>query len=469
MESAIGVGEHIVGAMAPQFEHLGTHERSAGWSLKAVLAVYAGLPDPAYLEAARKIAAVAFREQKPDEGGAWPHLLPLDHAGGHPGAEGNNLFLIERPAGRPEGLPRGDRRPPGGQGADYGRGLGAEVPSIRRSAAGPNSASRTGEPYYTPSTGLNLLVADAVAYVGLLTGEPRYGKVVAQALRSALVERAPDFGKSLAQRLVYTDTTLAMLQQLLLAVDPLGGRAFLADDGFLDALATTPDAARFSVRSPTVKIFHARATGAAPVLLATRRPHGARPKDMETGTLVVRGADGAEVARQEFSTDHPYECRIPLAAGKTYRVEVTDDERSVWDLAGDDVRVVAEVAKGFGIGGVGRARYHFFVPEGCREFSVVVEGVHTGTYGGAVIGPDGKLAALHRGANEGKTQLAWAAEKTPPAKTPPVATLRVEPAAADCGKVWDLVLWAQGDIRCSLAGVPPFLSRRKADWFVPSK
>ena len=47
------------------------------------------------LEAAERIVAVPLREQKfDDDGGAWPHILPRDHSGGHPGARGNNLFLM---------------------------------------------------------------------------------------------------------------------------------------------------------------------------------------------------------------------------------------------------------------------------------------------------------------------------------------------------------------------------------------
>ena len=79
----LGVGEHITWAMSRDFKTLGTHERSAGWSLKAILSLYRSTYDPLYLEAARRIAAVALGEQKFNDGGAWPHPLPEDHAGGH--------------------------------------------------------------------------------------------------------------------------------------------------------------------------------------------------------------------------------------------------------------------------------------------------------------------------------------------------------------------------------------------------
>ena len=470
MESAIGLGEHIAWAMAPRFRRLGTHERSAGWSLKAILAVHAARPDPEYLAAAKRIAAVALREQKLDQGGAWPHLLPVDHAGGHHGAKGNNLFLLGVLL---EGL-KNYHEATGDPATE--RALIAGVDWVLKSfdpkvGGWPYSASETGAPFYPAKTGLNLLVIDPIAYVGKLTGRKDCYEVVANALSAVLIDRPPANGKSLAQRLVNADTILALLQEHFAATDPQRGLDLLSDDGFMDALVRTPDAAAFNLRSPTVKVFHVQTTGDTPVLTGARKPHGSRPKGMATGTLVVTDAAGKEVARKEFSTDHPLDCRIPLpkTKGQIYRVVVTDDERSAWSLAGDGLQVVAEVVKGFSLGGVGRARYHFLVPPDCSGFSVRIEGVHTGEFGGAVVDPDGKIIAMHRGTNDGKTRLTWAAEEKQAATKAPVATLKVQPSAAARGKVWDLLLWARMDIRCDLKGLPPILSCRKDDWFQPKQ
>ena len=471
MESAIGLGEHIAWAMSPRFSRLGTHERSAGWSLKAILAVYAARPDPEYLAAAKRIAAVALREQDLEQSGTWPHLLPIDHAGGHRGAKGNNLFLIGVLL---EGL-KNYHEATGDPATE--RALIAGVDWMLKSfdpkvGGWPYSASATGEPFYPARTSLNLLVIDPIAYVGKLTGRKDCYEAVANAFSAILIDRAPANGKSLAQRLVNADTILALLQEHFAATDPKRGLELLSDDGFMDAIVRIPDAAGFRLRSPTTKVFHVRTTSGVPVLSGTRRPHGSRPKEMVTGTLVVTDTTGKEVARKEFSTDHPYDCQIPLpkAKGQVYRVTVTDDERGAWNLAGDGAQVVAEVVKGFSIGGVGRARYHFLVPPDCTAFSVRVEGVHTGEFGGIVVDPSGKIVAMHRGTNDGKTRLTWAVEeKQPAAAKPPVATLQVQPPPADRGKVWGLLLWANMDIRCGLAGVPPILSRCKEDWFQPPR
>ncbi|MEN6303582.1 MAG: hypothetical protein ABFD96_12700, partial [Armatimonadia bacterium] len=65
-ESGLALGEHIAWAMAPSFKELGSHERSAGWSLRAIMAIYKATYDPVYLEAARKIAEVAVKAQGPE-------------------------------------------------------------------------------------------------------------------------------------------------------------------------------------------------------------------------------------------------------------------------------------------------------------------------------------------------------------------------------------------------------------------
>ncbi len=78
-EAALELGEHLTWAIAPTFKSLGTHERSAGWSIKALMGLYRLRPDPDYLKAAGQIAAVAAKSQTLDLGGAWAHKLPPDH------------------------------------------------------------------------------------------------------------------------------------------------------------------------------------------------------------------------------------------------------------------------------------------------------------------------------------------------------------------------------------------------------
>ena len=103
-------------------------------------------------------------------------------------------------------------------------------------------------------------------------------------------------------------------------------------------------------------------------------------KRSPTGTLKVLSAAGATVGESTFSTDDPHEYRCTLAgqAGDQFRVVVNDDQRGVWTLRGDNLQVLMQTGPEFRIGGVGKGKYHFFVPTGTTELRVKLVGVHTG-------------------------------------------------------------------------------------------
>lgn len=213
MEASIGLGEHITWAMSRTFERLGTHERSAGWSLAAILAIYRGTYDPAYLAAARRIVAIPLREQKFDDGGAWPHVLPRDHSGGRHGARGNNLFLIGVLLA---GL-KNYHEATGDPAVEKSLISGARwaLKSWNEEAKGwPYSASTSGEPYYEKvSPSLNMLIIDSLAYAGKLTGEQEFLDVTEKAFAAVASSKAPSDGKSVAQRMFFATDIMALLQQ----------------------------------------------------------------------------------------------------------------------------------------------------------------------------------------------------------------------------------------------------------------
>jgi len=474
MEAALGLGEHIAWAMSPDFHELGTHERSAGWSLTAIMALYRATYDPVYLEAAKRIVAVALKEQKFDQGGAWPHVLPTDHAGGHPGAVGNNLFLIGVLLGGLKDYHEVTHDPAAEK--SLLAGVQWVVKSWDENAEGwPYSATPTGEPLYKPSTSLNTLIMEPVAYAGVLTSDEKLVHLVETAL-AATVRGGPEaFGKSLAQKMHYTSGTLALLQQWYDRHRPDKGEHVLDGSGSGQEayLLKTPAAEEFSVRAPDEKVFWVKLTETAGTLVANRSPHGAKNKDWPTGTLEVSEAAGKSVAKDEYSTDGAHEFRTALKApqaGATYKVVIRDDQRSVWNVSGDNLAVVAQTTEGFSLGGVGRARYCFFVPEGTKGFRVRLIGIHGGAYGGAAISPTGKLVAFHQGANLGQVQLPWTARDgaAPAANAHPErGEVIVEPTPEDTGKIWSLALWAAGDLAVELDGVPRYLAVNAGTWFAP--
>ena len=474
MEASLGLGEHIAWAMSRTFSRLGTHERSAGWSLAAIMAIYRGTYDPVYLEAAKRIAAVPLREQKLDDGGAWPHVLPRDHSGGHYGARGNNLFLI--------GVLLAGLKDYHEQTGDpaVAKSLIAGARWIMKSwdedAEGwPYSATTEGRPLYTKvGHGLNNLIAEPLAYVGKLTGEERFLEVAGAAFAAVARSGAPSFGKSVAQKMHFVPGLMGLLQEWYRASRKDKGESVLdgSGAGMERFIAKTRDAKRHSVRAPNEKVFYVKLRGTTGELVATRQPHGAMRKDWELGTIQVTSLDGEVVKEGKFSTDGEHEFRAALKASKpgaVYKVLVKDDQRGVWGLSGDNLQIVMQTVPGFRIGGVGRARFHFFVPANTTDFSIKLLGVHRGPYGGAVVSPTGKLIALHQAINSGLTHIKGAPQ-LPGAdaiRHSADGLIKVKPDAADTGKVWSLVLWAHMDIGCELQGVPPFLALGRDAWFRP--
>jgi hypothetical protein len=212
MEAALALGEHMAWAMAPEFRALGNHERTAGWSLKALTALFRGTYDPVYMEAAEHIASIALREQDLAVTGAWPHLLPSGHDGWKPGAVGNNLYLIgvllsglqayHAETGDPEVL----------------KSLEAGVEWVLKSwnsqqNGWPYSAEMDGAPLYDAKTGLNMLVVPAIAYVGAIRGDNRLLEIADAATMAHVQAGTRGDGKSIAQTLHFASDVLARLSE----------------------------------------------------------------------------------------------------------------------------------------------------------------------------------------------------------------------------------------------------------------
>ena len=124
--------------MVPNFTHLGTHERSAGWSLKALMELYKVTYDRKYLQAAEKLANITMKEQKFDKGGAWPHKLPRDHSGyGNKDAFRKRPFSARQPARRTASILYIQTKP-GAQTLDYFRwNVAKKSLEEKTSSAGP--------------------------------------------------------------------------------------------------------------------------------------------------------------------------------------------------------------------------------------------------------------------------------------------------------------------------------------------
>ncbi|MHB8995614.1 MAG: RIFT barrel domain-containing protein [Armatimonadota bacterium] len=473
-ESALALAEHCTWAFAPGFEHLGSHERSAGWSLRALLAIYKGTYDPAYLAAAKRIAEVPIREQQFDNGGAWPHVLPKDHAGDTPGASGNNLFLLGVLLGGLQAYHEASGDPAALKSLTVAADWVARSYDPAR-GGWPYSATTEGRPLYQATTGLNQLIVTPLAYVGRLTGNQRLLEIASGGLTSTVCGSGGGNGKAMSIQAFFTSDVLWELQTWYAKTLKDKGASVL--DGSPESMAklmvATASSERFSVRAPDQKRFFVRLGRDITQLKATRNLHGAMAKRAEFATIKVLSDDGKLVAEGKCSTDDKHEFSFPLV-GKgpaQFGVVIDDDQRSVWDLSGEDLQIVTKTVPETRLGGVGRSRFYFMVPPGTKEFKLKLVGAHTGAYGAIVLTPGGKIAESFQGSNPGAPLILGAAgaDAPRPKGNPELGEVVVKPAAADSGKIWSVILTAAGDIGVELVGVPPYLALSQDGWFLPKE
>ena len=319
METAQALGEHVVYGMVPRFKKLGTHERSAGWSLVAIIALYRATLDPLYLDAARKIAEVAIREQKPGQGSGWPHRLPGDHCRHSkiPGATictGNVAFLIGvLHSGLKEYyLASGDPR--------AAEAIRVSAPWWKTQWEPENDTFQyTSCPLFRGSTGalVGILSSDAVAYAYELTKDTDYLNMAARSLMANAATTHGGSGKGFAQYARFAAPVMATLYRHRNASDTVR-RAITAtaESIFTNRLRGSRPAAFFGIRGPESKRFFVQvANPKAEKLTVTRRTHGSRQKEKPTGTVAITDPRGKVVKQATFDTDLLYELAWSPPAG----------------------------------------------------------------------------------------------------------------------------------------------------------
>ncbi len=460
MECAIGLGEHIAFAMAPTFEHLGTHERSAGWSLAAIMALQRATGDPVYLEAARQIVEVALREQDLEGTGAWPHVLPRDHAAGYPGAVGNVAFLIgilmsgmqdyHQATGDPRVLTSMEA------GCRWLRDVmwvpGRWAFHYTSSPAYLNNPEKAG-------SGTTMLIIAPMAYVAERTGDAELMDIVAQAFAGVLRDGGSGWGKSFAQELHFASDVLAALDRADEGREAVRlARRLDLQELRRETMLSAPQATALRVRGPVDKVIHLLREGEEVFAIeATRLPYGARNHEEDTGTLEVLAPDGEVVAREQFDTDEEWSWARELPAGGpqgTYTVRIHDDMRATWDINCTGGRRVIELVPGLSLGGIGSGRWALYAPAGVTQFTLTVVDWHRGHFGAMVLGTNGQVLAA-----EDVTQPAEGAGRQ--------AVLQVTLPANPDGMMLDVVLYTDMDLNVAVKGIPPYLAPSPEAWFDP--
>jgi hypothetical protein len=463
MEASYALGEHILWFMVPDFKALGTHERSAGWSLKAAMCLYKHSGDPLYLDAAKKIFEVAYREQQFNNGGAWPHVLPSDHAGKEPGAVGNCLFLMGTIVSGIKDYHEVTRDERAAK--SIVAAAGWIMLSYDREARGwPYTAKLDGTPLWRPSPGSSPMLPQAVAYAGLLSNNRDMIEAAKDCLEAMLQRQRDSSGKGIAASTQLNANALAILQRWYAKNAPAEAPGLLSAS-LADAwLANTPNAKEFRFRAPNQKQFAMRLRTDNAKAEIQRSNHGAMPKRAEFATLRISDAKGQTVASERCSTDDEKTFNFVLAgkAGDVFWLDIDDDQRAVWDLRGEGLDVVGKLVSGSSIGGVRNARYFFLPPAGTRSFRIKLTGIHRGAYGCAVMDSSGKKRAQFAGDYSGDAQIITLGG----VHNSKELTIKVEDAR--CGVPWSLLLMASGDIGIELMDVPPYLATRPEQLFVPA-
>lgn len=451
METAQNLGEHVAYGMAPEFQRLGTHERSAGWALKAVTTLYKATLDPLYLEAARKIADVALREQDLNGTGVWPHPLPGGHCLHSEGERcvGNAVFLIGV-------LCSGIK--------DYH--LVTNDPRARQSliSAAPWfknlwDEANSGFPYTScslfagrGSAIYGMMCSDALVYMHELTGDEEYLRMAAESLMGALSRPPGGGGKELAQFTRDAPRILAALRaHSAKSLEARKAVTLKPEDFIKQAAAKAKAPTFFGIRSPEIKRFHALTSGRT-VLRIERKTHGAMIKREPTGTVTI-SADGKIIRRAEFDTDKPFDLEVPVPTGLSL-IEISDDMRGIWNVSGK-AKVALECPGQITLANYRNHRLYFHVPSGTPAFTLAVTAVHPGPYSVVVFDSRGNVRGSAMGDN--------------PEMGSPMGKASVSVNTSGYSGMYSVVISGGGDMALWLEGVHPYLSLSEQDWFDPER
>ncbi len=213
MESLLALGEHLHSAFAPTFSFLGTHERSAGWSLLAALATYRATSDRAFLDAADLIVKLTLSEWD-RETGIWQHQLPPAHAGGRTGVVGNSLYnlgILIMALGEYHELTQNPDVlvPMQGTCEWFVKAYHPDQVAWPYSAEVDGRSTRRS---LTPN--LNPLIYPGLAYTGLVTGKREWIRIARDALVGSFEKTLSDpLAKELSIKAYGTTAALATLAQ----------------------------------------------------------------------------------------------------------------------------------------------------------------------------------------------------------------------------------------------------------------
>ena len=306
-----------------------------------------------------------------------------------------------------------------------------------------------------------MLIIGPMAYVAEQTRDAEMMDIVARAYAAVARESGSGWGKSFAMQLHFVSDVLGALDRadenreavdLALHLDPERLRR--------EAMLHAPYATRLLVRAPTDKVIHLLREGEGAFKIdATRTPHGARPREEDTGTIQVLAPGGEVVQQAEFDTDGEWSWSPELPAGGpkgVYSVRIHDDQRAVWDVNSSEGKRVVELVKDLAFGSIGTGRWVLYVPAGVTEFTLTVVDWHRGRFGALVLAPDASVLAeddVQQPREGGGRQ----------------AVMPIKLAQNPDGVLLDVVLFTGTDLKVQVEGIPPYIAPSPEAWFNPQE
>lgn len=458
MSSALKLGEHICNYMAPNFKELGTHERSAGWSLTAIMGLYDILNDPAYLKAGKHIADIAISKQNFEKGGAWPHVMPRDHARGQKDTFGNCPYLIGVLL---EGLGRyhaatGDPRAAKSIIAGANWLVTAWSPEEQ---AWPYGVSWDGKPYNAGAPGLNLLIAPAVIYAGNLSNDTRMFNIASQVMSGATFKGMDAAGKALSMDMA---TVPGLIDGLSRWNVNHPDNSYKYDNSYLVKEVFSGAGTDFSLRGPDRKVFKIRLKKDAVEIPVVRTKYGARPESKDAGSLSFVAPDGKVLTSEEYPTAKAFRKVYPVSgkAGDIVTLNIDDDMTAIWNVQNSpDYDVFALLEPDSSMKATNARGFYFTIPAKASEFTFRVRGIHAGKFNAEIIDDAGKTVEKIHAVNAGTARLPWLKyEKS----MDPVQSRTVKFAPSDKPRNWKLMLWGAGDMSANFNGIPSAVSTAPA-------
>ncbi len=459
MESTLLLGEHITWAVAPTFEIFPAYPRSAGWMLRAILAIYRATGDPEYLKAADAVARSAMEKQDPS--GIWVRKYRTAGTGGQITEEiGQSNFqmgltlaalaqyydVTGNPAAREAVL----------------RGVGVLAKAWPGSGGWPYDIRADG----TPSSGRlrqaltpNVLNVESLAYMGLREDNPELLRLAETVLLNTLFYQEPvATGQTIGLTLRSGQATLGALRA-----------AYKKHGTQWPGLATTGreetffkgilEARKFELRGPGRLTFLLKTDGQPTTIRLFRSYRDAFSSAEYKGKIRLSQQDGAPIHEQETllaGARQDFEIALPEQPNGIFLLEIEEPDRGIWDMDATPLKgALMKATPHLLLAAVTISKYLLAIPQGTESLTLSLKGTHEGAFGAALLDENGRALGIQRGVTK--------EDHTP------IEELTVKLQPGQTGASLPLILWAGGDLQIAAEGMPLWLARNAEEFFQPEK